>query len=277
MGRWRGHRLQHSLPYFAPCLSWSATPTSSSIIPPQSRNAPPAHHRSADGRSRVSGGERSVSSPSQPGLITQIDCPPAASRDHIALAQSVHPSLSEMVVGATLSNILGAFSLGLIFQRQSSTNISLFDQSSTNYTVALLIVTCLASGRLTFGHPINWRAVGAVLSGSLSSTSPPSPSPTSSRKGLRLHQRNCPTASQALMVLWMMVSIHSKTITRSETRQMRWNGLPSTSTTHKQAREDRDMPVAVPKARTSEVHGGVLPAGLTAVLDEGRPVIDVHP
>jgi len=113
----------------------------------------------------VGGGERSVSSPSQPGLITQIDCPPAASRDHIALAQSVHPSLSEMVVGATLSNILGAFSLGLIFQRQSSTNIPLFDQSSTNYTVALLIVTCLASGRLTFGHPINWRAVGGGLVG----------------------------------------------------------------------------------------------------------------
>lgn len=71
------------------------------------------------------------------------------------------------VVGSTISNILGAFSLGLLFRRNPSngTNSPLFDRSSTFYTIILLLITGLASGILAFDHGIKWRAAGGTFIG----------------------------------------------------------------------------------------------------------------
>ena len=64
------------------------------------------------------------------------------------------------VVGSTISNILGAFSLGLLFNRDSS-QIE-FDQSSKIYTLVLLIVTISVAGFTGFSHHDMWRVAGAV-------------------------------------------------------------------------------------------------------------------
>ena len=69
------------------------------------------------------------------------------------------------VVGSTIANILGAFSLGLIFYKKSSNNQILFEKSSIIYSIALLVVTILASGLLAFGHRIDWRATGGAFIG----------------------------------------------------------------------------------------------------------------
>lgn len=69
------------------------------------------------------------------------------------------------VIGATISNILGAFSLGLLSYKPPTQLSSHFDRSSTIYTVALFIVTGLACGILAFGHEIQWRAVGGTFIG----------------------------------------------------------------------------------------------------------------
>lgn len=67
------------------------------------------------------------------------------------------------VVGSVIANIIGAFSLGLLFHRNPTGD--LFEKSSTIYTVALLIVTGLASALLAFGHRIDWRAAGGSFLG----------------------------------------------------------------------------------------------------------------
>ena len=66
------------------------------------------------------------------------------------------------VVGSVISNILGAFSLGLVFRKGSA---EMFDRSSRIYTAALLAVTSIASGILAFGHGIDWRAAGGTFVG----------------------------------------------------------------------------------------------------------------
>ena len=66
------------------------------------------------------------------------------------------------VVGSAISNILGAFSLGLLFRSPSA---DMFDQSSKIYTCVLLIITTLAAGILAFGRRVNQKAVGGVFVG----------------------------------------------------------------------------------------------------------------
>ena len=64
------------------------------------------------------------------------------------------------VVGSSISNILGAFSLGLIFRKNTNNDSALFATSSTIYSVMLLLVTAIASALLAFGHRIDWVAAG---------------------------------------------------------------------------------------------------------------------
>ncbi len=83
----------------------------------------------------------------------------------ISLARN-RPSLAiGNVVGSTISNILGAFSLGLFFYKNSTGNPVLFEQSSTVYSLALLGVTAMASALLAFGRRIDWKATGGAFIG----------------------------------------------------------------------------------------------------------------
>lgn len=69
------------------------------------------------------------------------------------------------VVGSTIANTLGAFSLGLIFYRpadDAGTN-RLFERSSVIYSVALLLIATVAAAVLAWGEHIHWRAVGFVF------------------------------------------------------------------------------------------------------------------
>ena len=65
------------------------------------------------------------------------------------------------IVGSTISNILGAFSLGLIFHRQGEE--TLFDKSSKVYSLLLLLLTIFVAGLAGFGHKDMWRKVGGVV------------------------------------------------------------------------------------------------------------------
>ena len=67
------------------------------------------------------------------------------------------------IVGSTISNILGAFSLGLLFHRNSDER--LFDKSSKIYSALLLVLTALIAGLIGFGHRIMWRVVGGLAIG----------------------------------------------------------------------------------------------------------------
>jgi len=67
------------------------------------------------------------------------------------------------VVGSAISNILGAFSLGLIFRKDK--NPIVFDRSSKIYTLLLLLLTALIAGLSEFGHHDMWRIVGAIAIG----------------------------------------------------------------------------------------------------------------
>ena len=66
------------------------------------------------------------------------------------------------VVGSAISNILGAFSLGLLFRDPSA---DMFDQSSKIYSTVLLVITTLSAGVLGFEHRLNQKAVGGVFVG----------------------------------------------------------------------------------------------------------------
>ena len=67
------------------------------------------------------------------------------------------------IVGSTISNILGAFSLGLLFHKNSDEVV--FDKSSKIYSLLLLVLTAVISALVAFGHRIVSRAVGAVAIG----------------------------------------------------------------------------------------------------------------
>ena len=67
------------------------------------------------------------------------------------------------VVGSAIANILGAFSLGLLFYKKTSNHQTLFERSSIIYSVALLVVTVMASALLAFGRRIDWRAAGGAF------------------------------------------------------------------------------------------------------------------
>ncbi|KAK4551721.1 hypothetical protein LTR86_010957 [Recurvomyces mirabilis] len=64
------------------------------------------------------------------------------------------------IVGSTISNILGAFSLGLLFHRNG--NGKMFDRSWKIYSGLLLVLTTLIASLTGFAHAIKWRVVGII-------------------------------------------------------------------------------------------------------------------
>ena len=66
-------------------------------------------------------------------------------------------------MGSAISNILGAFALGLIF-RKTESQVA-FDRSSKIYTLLLLLLTILIAGLTQFGHHDMWRIVGGIAIG----------------------------------------------------------------------------------------------------------------
>jgi Ca2+/Na+ antiporter len=67
------------------------------------------------------------------------------------------------IVGSTISNILGAFSLGLLFHNKDVPVV--FDRSSKLYSLLLLVITSLTAGLLGFARNIMWRVLGSVIIG----------------------------------------------------------------------------------------------------------------
>ena len=63
------------------------------------------------------------------------------------------------LVGSSIGNILGAFSLGLLFHKGNAS----FDKSSRLYSMALLIITTLVSVPLLFDRIPSGRPLGIVL------------------------------------------------------------------------------------------------------------------
>jgi Ca2+/Na+ antiporter len=62
------------------------------------------------------------------------------------------------VVGSAISNILGAFPLGLIFHKQVQ-----FDRSSRIYSLVLLVLTTCITPTTYFSHKLIWLVCGAIF------------------------------------------------------------------------------------------------------------------
>ncbi|KAH7014403.1 Sodium/calcium exchanger protein-domain-containing protein [Microdochium trichocladiopsis] len=76
------------------------------------------------------------------------------------------------VVGAAVSNILGAFSLGLLFYRRDDHflpgndddgEVVRFDRSSRIYSLVLLVLTAFTAGIVHFRESLVWTVAGSVL------------------------------------------------------------------------------------------------------------------
>lgn len=67
------------------------------------------------------------------------------------------------VVGSTISNILGAFSLGLLFHSTSQKIV--FDRSSKIYSLLLLVLTLFTTLLTFLGTRGSWRIFGGILLG----------------------------------------------------------------------------------------------------------------
>jgi Ca2+/Na+ antiporter len=78
-----------------------------------------------------------------------------------ALARG-RPSLAVgNIVGSAISNILGAFSLGLVFRETGDP--AEFDRSSQTYSLVLLIVTTFVAPITYFSSRTIWRVYGVIL------------------------------------------------------------------------------------------------------------------
>ncbi|KAG5808128.1 hypothetical protein H9Q74_007205 [Fusarium xylarioides] len=78
-----------------------------------------------------------------------------------SLAQG-RPSLAVgNIIGSAISNILGAFSLGLLF-RPTSSHIE-FDRSSKIYSLCLFVITSFVAPIIYFSQRIIWSIGGSVL------------------------------------------------------------------------------------------------------------------
>ncbi|KIW14738.1 hypothetical protein PV08_07522 [Exophiala spinifera] len=67
------------------------------------------------------------------------------------------------IVGSCISNILGAFSLGLIFRKDEAPII--FDRSSKVYALLLLLLAIPIAGLSKFGHRGMWTTAGGIAIG----------------------------------------------------------------------------------------------------------------
>ncbi|KAG9565154.1 hypothetical protein KCU71_g5385, partial [Aureobasidium melanogenum] len=67
------------------------------------------------------------------------------------------------IIGSGISNILGAFSLGLIFR--SNEEVMVFDSSARMYTLVMLVVTGLVVGLHFVDSPMVSRVFGGILIG----------------------------------------------------------------------------------------------------------------
>lgn len=65
------------------------------------------------------------------------------------------------IIGSSISNILGAFSLGLIFR--SNEEDVVFDSSARLYTLGMLLVTCLIVGLQFIDSSVLFRISGGIL------------------------------------------------------------------------------------------------------------------
>ena len=65
------------------------------------------------------------------------------------------------IVGSTISNILGAFSLGLLFHSTSQKIV--FDRSSKIYSLLLLVLTLFATLLTFLGTRGSWKVFGGIL------------------------------------------------------------------------------------------------------------------
>lgn len=65
------------------------------------------------------------------------------------------------VIGAAISNILGAFSLGLLFN--STQDVIEFDQSSRIYSLLLLLLSAFVTALTLVGTRTTWRIFGGIL------------------------------------------------------------------------------------------------------------------
>lgn len=65
------------------------------------------------------------------------------------------------IIGSAISNILGAFSLGLLFRPRGS-HVK-FDRSSRIYSLFLLIITTFVTPITYFSHRIIWLVCGSIL------------------------------------------------------------------------------------------------------------------
>ncbi|KAG2171094.1 hypothetical protein VTO58DRAFT_111650 [Aureobasidium pullulans] len=80
----------------------------------------------------------------------------------IACMLQNRPSLAiGNIVGSGISNILGAFSLGLIFRNQEE--LIAFDASAKTYTLILFLLTLLFTGLVQWGSPDQTRTIGVIL------------------------------------------------------------------------------------------------------------------
>jgi Ca2+/Na+ antiporter len=79
-----------------------------------------------------------------------------------SLAQGRESLALGNVVGSSISNILGAFSLGLLFSGTTEDGL-VFDDSSVRYTVIQLLITVIAAVLLAFQVSLNLQAVGICL------------------------------------------------------------------------------------------------------------------
>lgn len=65
------------------------------------------------------------------------------------------------IIGSAISNILGAFSLGLLFRDNDS--FDQFDRSSRIYSLLLLVLTSFITPIIYFSHKATWQISGVVL------------------------------------------------------------------------------------------------------------------
>ncbi|TIA40674.1 hypothetical protein D6C78_02379 [Aureobasidium pullulans] len=80
----------------------------------------------------------------------------------IACMLQNRPSLAiGNIVGSCISNILGAFSLGLIFRNQEE--LIAFDASAKTYTLILFLLTLLFTGLVQWGSLDQTRTIGVIL------------------------------------------------------------------------------------------------------------------